>query len=220
MIEVGDFRNPSEMVKSVSQHRIKNPLLVNGCMAGFQFGNFKRGGGEYRTGRDALTKSEYEKVLAVAGSFENILLIRLAVASGMRREDIVNVKIKDIDFSQNSMSFFEHKKDKIHMIFLAPDLMQFIGNYLQTLPKGQTKLFDFCSKTAYNRFHELLERAGIRKRPFHSLRSTCIKFCQANGWTPAMTAAHVDDTIATIQEHYEVPSLAEMKEVAETKGFA
>jgi len=174
----------------------------------------------YKTGRFALTRAEYEAIRAVIDNFEDEVLIRLAVASGMRREDIVNVKISDIKLEDHRIFFFEHKKDKIHSFHVSGDLMQLVVKYLGTLPRNQQKLLDMSSKTAYNRFQRLCERAGIPKRPFHALRSTCIKFCQLAGWTPEQTAALVDDTIAVIQEHYLTPSEAEMKEVCQKKGFA
>ena len=214
------FLIPLEKAIFRAMARFLSTLLVINFLMTMQIGNYARGTGLYRTGRDALTKTEYAKTLEVARDFEDIALIRLAVAGGLRREDIVHVELKNINFSDNSISFYEHKKKKIHTIFILPDLMRFLETYIRTIPKGQIKLFDMSSKTAYNRFQRLLVKAGLKKRPFHSLRATCIKFCQASGWTPSMTAAHVDDTVATIQEHYEVPSMAEMKEVAEKRGFA
>lgn len=176
--------------------------------------------GKYRTGQDTLTPSEYTKVLQVIDNIEDELLVRLAVATGMRREDIVNISIADVSFDENKISFYEHKKRKIHTVYISEDIVQLIKKYLKTLPKRQVKLFSICSKTAYNRFQACLDRAGLRRRPFHALRATCIKFCQSAGWTAEQTARHVDDRISTIQMHYTVPSEGEMKDIAKEKGFA
>jgi integrase len=85
---------------------------------------------------------------------------------------------------------------------------------LNTIYKKRTKLFSFSGRTAYNILQHYCVAAGIPIRPFHALRATCIKFCQAAGWTPEQTAKHVDDRISTIQEHYLVPSMADMRELA------
>jgi integrase len=176
--------------------------------------------GNYRTGQDALTKIEYEKVLAVIDNFEDEVLIRLTVATGMRREDVVNVKISDLDFENKCLSFYEHKKRKIHNVPLPDNLIILIQRYLKTIKPNQEKLFNLCSKTAYNRFQDYCILAKIPKRPYHALRATCIKFCQAAGWTPTQTAELVDDTLRVIEGHYKTPSKAEMQQVALEKPFA
>ena len=176
--------------------------------------------GKYKSGQDALTKLEYEKVLGAIDNFQDELLIRLTVATGMRREDIVGVKVKDINFQESYLSFYEHKKRKIHTVYLPENIILLIQRYLKTIPANQEKLFDLCSKTAYNHFQSACVIAGVKRRPFHALRATCIKFCQANGWSMEQTATHVDDTIRVIQEHYNAPSQAEMKQTTTNKPFA
>lgn len=174
----------------------------------------------YRTGQHALTEDEYKRVLELVDKLEDEVLIRFTVATGMRREDVIHVEIANIDLTSGKVSFFEKKKKKIHTVYISLDVVQLIRKYLRTLPKKQTKLFRFSSRTAYNRFQECLERAGLPKRPFHALRATCIKMCQIRGWTPQQTAQHVDDTLKTIEAHYTVPSESEMKDLATKKGFA
>ena len=176
--------------------------------------------GKYRTGQDSLTKTEYALLLEKINNYEDEVLIRLTVATGMRREDVVNVNVADIDLAEGKLSFYEHKKRKIHTVYIPDGVVQVIEKYLRTLPKKQKKLLDLCSRTAYNRFQSCLVRAGLRRRPFHALRATCIKFCQAEGWTAEQTARHVDDRISTIQKHYTVPSEGEMKDIAKGRGFA
>lgn len=175
---------------------------------------------KYRTGQHALTENEYRRVLEVIDNLEDEVLIRFTVASGMRREDVINMEIKNMDLNNGYIQFFEHKKRKIHHIYIPQDVIILIKKYLHTIPKKQEMLFGFSSRTAYNRFQNCLVKAGLYKRPFHALRATCIKFCQLKGWTPQQTAKHVDDTLKTIEGHYTVPSDSEMKELAEKRGFA
>jgi integrase len=179
-------------------------------------GNFKKGG--YTSGEKALTPAEYQKLLSVIPNIEHELLIRLAVAGGFRREDIVNINIADIDFNENKIKFYEHKKDIIREVYVPDSIILLIKKVLATKKKGEKKLFSFSGRTAYNIFQRYCKIAGIPPRPFHALRATCIKFCQLAGWTAEQTAKHVGDRISTIQQHYTTPSSDEMRELVKTKG--
>ena len=174
----------------------------------------------YRSGEKALTRAEYEKILSVCDTFEDELFIRLAVATGLRREDFVNIRIKDIDLSNRLLLFNERKKKRIRSIPLSKDLCSLIEKYVKIIPKEQERLFPFSSRTAYNRLQELCKKAGVAPRPFHALRATCMKFCQHAGWTLEQTAALVGDTIEVVQEHYLTPSFDEMREVVEEKKIS
>lgn len=173
----------------------------------------------YRSGEKALTRDEYLKILSVCDTFEDEIFIKFAVSTGLRREDFVSVKFQDIDFDNRLLSFYERKKRRMRTIPIPADLCQLILKYKKIVPKGQDRVFPFSSRTAYNRLQELCKRAGIMPRPFHSLRATCIKFCQASGWTIEQTASLVGDTIEVVQEHYMTPSFDELREIVEKKNI-
>jgi integrase len=78
-------------------------------------------------------------------------------------------------------------------------------------------IFSKTGRTAYTRLQKYCDKAGIPRRPFHALRATCIKRCQAAGWSIEQVAKLTGDTIAVIQEHYSWPSSSEMQEVAMEK---
>lgn len=171
----------------------------------------------YRTGQKAFTKKEFEKLMAKVGVLEDEILILLGVNTGMRRRDITSIKIKNIKLKERSITYYELKKRRMRTIFINSEMVRKLEIYLNTIPKKQTKIFDFRDRTAYNRLNKYCRLAGIPERPFHALRATCIKFCQAAGWTPTEVSELTGDTIRTIQEHYETPSIAEMQEICEAK---
>lgn len=172
----------------------------------------------YRTGEKALTKKEYQSVLEVCGTLEDRVMVMLAVSLGLRRGDLVRVKCSNIDFKNHTLSYLERKKgDRVRIVPVGPKLEQEIKMLLGTIPKGQDTLFSFKDRQAYNRFNTLCEKAGIGSRPFHALRGTCIKFCQASGWSPEQVAELTGDTIEVIQAHYLTPSAAEMVATMRTK---
>lgn len=176
--------------------------------------------GNYTIGQDALTPMEYEKVCDACNSIEDEALIKFTVATGMRREDVVNVLLQNVDLQNGLVTYTEKKKgNRIRTIHIGTKLCTLLLKYIKTVPKDQKKLFDFCGKTAYNKLQDLCDRAVIRRRPFHSLRATCVKRCQMAKWTPEQVCALTGDTLRVIQEHYATPGQSEMDEVAKQKEF-
>jgi integrase len=185
---------------------------------------------KYRTGEKALTFEESQRFLAVIDDVLHEGLFKLAVWGGLRREDVVNVKKADLNEQEKMLSFYERKKRKIHTIFLSQDVLNALVKLKKLYPKEEymfhgrsEKKYNtghLSSRQAYNVFQYYLDRLGLEHRPFHALRSTCIKNCQHMGWAIEKTANHVDDTIRTIQEHYMTPSMAEMKQIASEKNWA
>jgi len=175
-------------------------------------------GKPYKTGEFALTPTEYERILSVCGSIEDEVLIKFAVATGLRRADIVRVLLLNVN-TENGLCIYSEKKkgDRIRSIYVGPLLRQLLIKYIRTLPKDQKRLFGFSERTAYNKLQRLCVLAGIPARPFHSLRATCIKRCQKAGWTLEQVADLTGDTIRVIQEHYSVPSGSEMSELAQVR---
>jgi integrase len=171
--------------------------------------------GNYRIGQDALTPLEYEKLCESCSSIEDEALLKFTVATGLRREDVVNVERQNVNLTTGSIMFSEKKKgNRIRTIFIGQKLCTLLIKYLKTVPKDQKLLFDFCGKTAYNKLQNLCDVAGIRRRPFHALRATCVKRCQAAKWTPEQVCELTGDSLRVIQEHYATPGNSEMAEVA------
>jgi integrase len=166
----------------------------------------------YKTGQYALTKKEYEKVLQSCDSLEDRVMLMLGAGLGLRRADLVSVRVSNINFQEHTITYVEKKKGgRIRVVPMGPKLEQEIRILLNTI-KGRDTLFSFGDRQAWNRFNRLCDIAGIGHRPFHALRATCVKFCQQAGWTPEQTAELIGDTISVIQAHYATPTQAEMKE--------
>jgi integrase len=174
-------------------------------------------GTPYRIGQDALTQTEYEKICAACNSHEDEVLVKFTVATGMRRYDVVNVLLSNINLDTGAIMYYEKKKKRFRTIYIGTNMRQLLRKFIKTLPKDQKTLFWFREKCAYNKIQRLCEIAQIPKRPFHALRATCIKRCQRAGWSPEQVCELTGDTLRTIQLHYSVPSIAEMVEVSSVK---
>jgi len=83
---------------------------------------------------------------------------------------------------------------------------------------GKTSLTKhISSRQAYDIYNEHLELIGLQRRPFHSLRATCYKLCQAAGWSQRKAAELLGDSLRVAEEHYNAPSTEEMQEIAKEK---
>lgn len=176
------------------------------------------------SGEKALTHTQVKALLGSIKDLEEKALLELAISTGIRREDIVSIRQKDVDLESGKISFYEHKKKRIWEVYIPKSVVNTLAMWMK-INKQHEYLFParhgekghMSSKTAYNILQRNLIRAGLPKRPFHALRATCIKECQRAGWSPEQTARHVGDTIATIQRHYLMPSTEEMKSIVNEK---
>lgn len=181
----------------------------------------------YFTGEKSLTPEEVERLLLHIDNLMHEGLIKLAIAGGLRRDDVIRVRQKDIDPNEMTVTFYERKKRRIKTVYVSADTMKTLMQIKKEHPTEDYIFYGrseakhgkghLSSKQAYNVLQTYLERAGLDKRPFHSLRATCIKLCQARGWSQEKTAKHVGDLVSTIQQHYLTPSQAEMRDVAMEK---
>jgi len=182
---------------------------------------------QYRTGEHSLSVEEANKLLNTCSDFTEKILLKVAIYGGIRRGDIVRLSWKDIDFQERTVSYDEKKKSRNRTIYFSKELMNEIKQ-LRSIHKEEHYLFPgrsnlkygkghISSKTAYNILQRNLVAARINQRPFHSLRATCVKLCQARGWSVEQAAKHIGDTVRVVQEHYSTPSVSEMKELSQEK---
>lgn len=178
----------------------------------------------YKTGRDALTLGEVEKLLESFNNIQDKAIIQLAIATGLRRTDVVNIKRNDINLTSGTLTYYEHKKRRTRTINIpSKSTIHTINMHLNSCKKSKwlfpspinTKEDKHISdRQIYDIFNEHLDIIKIKRRPFHSLRATCIKLCELAGWKDRETAELTGDTVRVIQEHYQTPSDSQMELLA------
>ena len=191
-------------------------------------------GRRYKSGRDALTEEEVAKLLLACRTMEEDTLLSLAISVGIRREDIVALERNDVRVMDQEhgvpllvISFWEKKKRRDWVVHVGGKTAKKVLQYIESKPKkrwvfpghhhdGRKHL---AGRTAYNILQRVLERAGLRHRPFHALRATCMKMCRGRGLSIEQTMELTGDSWRTVQEHYLTPSEDEMLEVARKKAF-
>ncbi len=175
-----------------------------------------------KSGQWALTPAEAELLFSVITHLENEALLSLAIATGMRREDIVAVKLQDLDLEAGLVRFWESKKRRSWRAWVGGHTAKILAQHIRKLPRGTPWLFPspwdpkehLSSRQAYNILQKWLRKAGLKERPFHALRATCVKVAQKRGWSIEQVMAQTGDSFRTIKEHYDTPSDDEMAQAA------
>lgn len=164
--------------------------------------------------RHSLTFRELFTLISACDNLQEKSLIELAVSTGIRRSDIVNIEINRIDLKKQRLIFWEEKKDRIWMVALPPEVVQTLRMYIKSLPKRQRYLFRFSGRTAYNVLQRLLVKAGIEKHlSFHDLRRTFIRLSKRMGRDIRFVMDQTGDTARVITEEYEGYTADEMVEM-------
>jgi integrase len=179
----------------------------------------------YKTGRDALTKGEVERLLESFDSIKEKAIVQLAITTGLRRVDVVNINRNDYDPGNGKLTYYEHKKRRTRTIVIpSKATIQTLNMHLNSAGKSKWLFASpldpnkhISDRHIYDIFNEHLDKIKLRRRPFHSLRATCIKLCKEAGWEDTAISELTGDTIRVIQEHYMVPSEDEMQELAENR---
>jgi integrase len=185
-----------------------------------------------KSGEHALSIDEVRRLLSGITVFRDEILIRLAIETAMRREDIVAIELCNVTINNDNtvkIKFWENKKKRYWTVYVGGEtarrLIQYI-NLIKTETKQERWIFPSSQKgkhitgrTAYNIFQYWLRVTGVRKEntPFHALRATAIKLMKARGYTIEEVMRVTGDTQRVIAEHYAYPSDAELKDIATKK---
>jgi len=113
------------------------------------------------------------------------LLIMLAITTGMRKSELINLRWADIDFDKGLASLADTKNGLPRLnpvpTFVIDELRQYrqIGNgFVFASPNNPDKPFDFRSQWDWAR-----QRAGIENFRFHDLRHTAASYLVMAGET-------------------------------------
>ncbi len=176
-------------------------------------------------GKFSLTEAQILELLSHVNDLRDYTLIQLAVTTGIRREDIVSIEVKDVDLKRQLVTFHEQKKSRSWSAYLWGDSPVTLERYLKTIDRRERFLFPgrsaripskthLTGRAAYDLLQKWLKATGLEERPFHALRSSCMKMLLRKGWTIEQVMRQTGDTAEVIQEHYTIPSDSEMTELA------
>jgi integrase len=141
-----------------------------------------------------LLNGEWESLLEAARFCRNPWIepiMRLALATGMRRGEILAIEDNQINFERRSLLIRETKNGNSRTIPLTREAIQI----LEQLPKGRGLLFPITSNAFRLAWEHLRERADLGDLHFHDLRHEAISRFFELGLNPpevALISGHRD----------------------------
>jgi integrase len=129
--------------------------------------------------------------------FETLLFCKLALTTGGRLNDLLNLKKKDINFSNKLAKLKNFKSDNTYTIFLKNNVVELLEKHVQNF-KPNDHIFTSVSQTRLLKdlddlFNEGIEKDDTKNRVvIHTLRHTFASHLAING-TPIYTISKLMD---------------------------
>jgi integrase/recombinase XerD len=133
-----------------------------------------------------LNQDEAKRLLAMADTLRNRLLLSLGYGAGLRAGEIVRLKVKHIDSAQMIIHVEQSKGRKDRLVMLSPETLALLRQWWKVRPRfydggvpvqerllfpGRKPGQPLTTRQLNRLFHETADAAGIRKAVnLHSLR--------------------------------------------------
>jgi len=142
-------------------------------------------------GRDRrLEMGEEEKLLSVSGELKRIIII--ALETGMRRGEILNMKRSHIDFVRQTLLIPLTKTDTPRTIPLSSRAIKAVREQLRgsqnVFPIEETTLFSYTARGLSGAFLRLYRKHGLENLHFHDLRHEATSRFFEKGLNPVEVA--------------------------------
>ncbi len=124
-----------------------------------------------------LSLEEVTRLIDCAANLKHRAMLMTLYSTGLRRAELVRLKVEDIDSQRMVIHVHQGKGSKDRDVPLSPKLLETLREYFRRT-KPQTYLFPhpggdtpLTSKAVWHACHDAVERAGIQKKISpHSLR--------------------------------------------------
>lgn len=173
-----------------------------------------------------LSMDEVNKIIEYAKNHRDRIVIKILGRTGMRRFELCNLRIKDVDFEKNSIYISRAKNNKPRSVPIDPDTLQDIKFYIGSRRSGRliqshNKASDGLDESRVNAIvSNTAKRAGVSNpdptkeavNP-HMFRHSFIRHLIKEGVPPnyvQQLAGHSD--IRTTLQMYGIPSFKDLQE--------
>jgi len=114
----------------------------------------------------------------------DILAFSILINLGLRISELLNIKIKDIDFIESSLMIKDTKNNLERVLYFNLNIKELLKDYIvKNNLKHNDKLFSISDDTIQNRCKKYAKKANIRGKVItpHKLRHTCATTIMKNG---------------------------------------
>lgn len=138
----------------------------------------------------AVTDDEMKKALAVCDNPRDKAILLTLVSSGVRANEVVNLKVKDFDLSRGQLFIDQGKMQRDRIAYVDPAACKAIAHYLNKRKKYRPDSALFASLRKNNAkinsqsiaqlFNKIQAKTGIAHITAHGLRRTFAMRCLRN----------------------------------------
>jgi len=162
---------------------------------------------------EVLSREEVERLIGNAASRLHRIWLLILYGTGLRREELVQLKVADIDSSRMLIHIRQGKGQKDRDVILSPRLLEELRDYWRWVqPKPKTYLFPskarhsdggkhMQAKSVFDAVRQTAQRAGIKKHVHsHTLRHSFATHLLESGAdlrTIQLLMGHADVTTTT-----------------------
>lgn len=122
-----------------------------------------------------LNMEQIDKLMSLNVGNRNHLIFKIFIQTGIRLNELTNIKISKIDFSDRSMKVLS-KGNKERTVYLSPNISESIKKYVGN--SNRTYLFEgksnghISNRTVQKIISEMYKKVGVEGYTVHSLRHT------------------------------------------------
>ncbi len=121
-----------------------------------------------------LTREEIHQLFKIIEDETFKVLFACYIFTGRRRNEILNLKLSDIDSKKHIMRYYNQKKKLYNKIPIIPALRKYLYPFIQKnlfkINARNGKLFDFNPNTVTHKFKEYFKQIRREDLKLHSLR--------------------------------------------------
>jgi integrase/recombinase XerD len=134
-----------------------------------------------------FSKEEVMKIFSATRNSKHKLMLWLIYSCGLRRSEVINIKLNDLDFERGILNIRKGKGNVDRMVPIPQKVWEKIGEYRKSY-RPVTYLFEgqkggiYSVESVYSVFKQSMKRAGIHKDVgVHSLRHSYATHLHENG---------------------------------------
>lgn len=184
LIELGDKKGSSTDSSLQAGKAIK---LFYELIFNRKFGIKANGDSKSDSLPDILTEEEVAKIIQVLDNLKHKALMSIIYAAGLKLSNVLNMKVKDVDFDKKEISLMPTKSEKGRILMLPKKIVPILQSYIEKYNPQDLFFAGENGKTYSPRsvqlvFQQAMSKAKIEKdASVHTLRHSYAVHCLEKG---------------------------------------
>ncbi len=114
-----------------------------------------------------LTREEVKKIITVAGSLRDRVILKILARTGMRRGELRDLEVRDLDFEKRRLYIRSGKGDKSRTVPVDSDTLQDVRFYLGERKDGKLIQSNKAESISLKQINEICAKTGKMARVKH-----------------------------------------------------